>query len=279
MKIKALAQWFGSNRMLASNVGDLLKDKKWVGVPFAGGMSEIVTIKSPTILVSDIHSHIINLARVVADSNQVPLLIQRLDQTLFHPESLKHSQKECFAREERQEKVPPLGDLDWAYHYFVSVWLTRGGVAGTKREFYSGLSYRWTSGGGDSNLRFRSAIESISLWHQVTKRCTFICLDAFDFLKETKDRPDSGLYCDPPFPNLGDSYKYTLTTDQHKNLATVLSSFKQLRVVCRFYDMPIVRELYPESRWIYQALPGRDSQNNQKPELLLVNKTNPVPGG
>ena len=42
--ITALAPWFGSNRTLAENVGRALAGCEWVGVPFAGGMCELLPV-------------------------------------------------------------------------------------------------------------------------------------------------------------------------------------------------------------------------------------------
>ena len=41
---RAVAPWFGANRLLAEHVGEELAGNRWVGVPFAGGMSELATI-------------------------------------------------------------------------------------------------------------------------------------------------------------------------------------------------------------------------------------------
>jgi len=65
--ITALAPWFGSNRTLAENVGTALAGCQWVGVPFAGGMCELLQIKARSLLVSDLHRHVLNLAAVAAD--------------------------------------------------------------------------------------------------------------------------------------------------------------------------------------------------------------------
>lgn len=44
------------------------------------------------------------------------------------------------------------------------------------------------------------------------------------------------------------------------------------RVVCRFYEHPMVRELYPEPRWVYHAVEGGKKQSNgAAPELLITN--------
>lgn len=43
---RAIAPWFGAGRTIAPLVGQELRGCKWVGVPFAGGMSEIAEISA-----------------------------------------------------------------------------------------------------------------------------------------------------------------------------------------------------------------------------------------
>ena len=59
-----------------------------VGIPFAGSMSEVPHIKARTILVSDKHRHVINLARVTRDDALRAQLIRGLRRQLFHPDEL-----------------------------------------------------------------------------------------------------------------------------------------------------------------------------------------------
>jgi hypothetical protein len=42
------------------------------------------------------------------------------------------------------------------------------------------------------------------------------------------------------------------------------------RVVCRFYDHPLIRELYGADRWTWLQLDGRTQANYGAPEVLLV---------
>lgn len=49
----ALAQWFGSNRILGHAVGEALAGCRWVGIPFAGGMPELLHLTARTVVVSD----------------------------------------------------------------------------------------------------------------------------------------------------------------------------------------------------------------------------------
>jgi len=58
----------------------------------------------------------------------------------------------------------------------------------------------------------------------------------------------------------------------HRRLADKLATFTTARVVCRFYDHPLVRELYPEQRWTWRHLAGgRKQTNGDAPEVLLLN--------
>lgn len=47
--------------------------------------------------------------------------------------------------------------------------------------------------------------------------------------------------------------------------------FNKCRIVCRFYDHQLVRDLYPESRWTWKHFEGRKQSNGKAPEVLIVN--------
>jgi hypothetical protein len=42
-------------------------------------------------------------------------------------------------------------------------------------------------------------------------------------------------------------------------------------VVCRFYDHPLIHEIYPEGRWTWRRLVGRKQSNAEASELLVIN--------
>lgn len=270
LKVTAVAPWYGSNRMLADRVGEALAGCKWVGVPFAGGMSELARIKARTILVSDLHRHVINLARVIADPKGVAVLRDKVDAVALHPDALAAAQERCRLRE-NGDWVGPDDEVDWAADYFVTAWMARNGAAGTDREFDAGISVRYHSEGGDSAVRFRNAASSLVEWSTLMRRCTFVVSDVFEFLAKCHDRPDNGLYLDPPFPGPGDKYRHKFGPDQHRRLAdALLAEFDRTRVVCRFYDTPLVRELYPEPAWTWTLLTGRKATNELAAEALIV---------
>lgn len=272
-KVSALAPWFGSNRLLAPEVGKRLAGCKWVGIPFAGGMCELPHIKAPTVLVNDLHAHVVNLARVVKDDRE--RLVEAVEALPFHPAVLKAAQERCQLRD---LGMPPPGDhpLNWAADYFVCAWMARSATAGTGDEFEAGLSTRWTATGGDSVVRFRNAAAGLADWQAAMKRCTFTTLDWRDFMREVRDARGHGVYADPPFPGPGKRYKHSFDDGKHLELARGLGALAKTAVVARFYDVPLVRELYPEGRWRWHRLAGGRKQSNAAaPEVLICNEAAP----
>jgi DNA adenine methylase len=266
MAITCLASWYGSNRMLAQHAGRLLKGCSWVGLPFAGGMSELAHITARTVVVSDLHRHVINLAMCVAHSEKKARMVEFLDGLPFHPDTLAAAQTHCREREES----PAAGDWVWAANYFVCVWMARNGTAGTDTEFDAGLSVRWNAGGGDSVVRFRNATAALADWHKIMARCTFVPLDVFDFLDKVKDEQKSGLYLDAPWPDDGGRYKHKFGPEQQVRLADRLAGFQRARVVVRYGDHELIRKLYPAGAWTWHELTGRTAANKAKAEVLIV---------
>ncbi len=275
MRINTLAQWFGGNRTLSHRVGEALGKLRWCGVPFAGGCPELAHINTAAGAANDLHRHIINLARVVRDNDLVEQLVRRLDDLLFHPDELAGAQRRCRERETLDEfgGVP---DVEWAADYFTACWMGRGGHAGKKHEFDQKLSLRWTSSGGDSSVRFRGAIESLREWQAALRKWSFSCLDAFEFTAHVRDVKGHGLYVDAPWPGAGEEYRHGFSPNQQAALAEALAAFDLTRVVVRFGDHPLVRELYPESHWTWLRQSSRNQRNGKVAEVLLVNGGSPT---
>lgn len=268
-EVTTLAPWFGSNRTLAAEVGKLLKGCRWVGVPFAGGMSELEHINAPTIVVSDLHWHVINLAEVVADPVRGPELYRRLKRAAFHEITLAEAQRRMKLHESIETQwVPSLED---AYHYFICCWLGRSAKAGTDSEFSGGLPVRWTSSGGDSNTRFRSATSALLKWRKIMQRCNFVCMDYAEFLGSVKDQAGHAVYLDPPWPDDGDKYKHKFSEGDQRNVAKLVAAFEHTRVVIRYGDHPLIRELYPKPDWTWIEQTSRTQANTAKREVLIIN--------
>lgn len=269
-EITALAPWFGSARTIGEHVGKALEGRSWVGVPFAGGMCELRHIKASSLVVNDLHKHIINLARVVADPYSLQVLRKRLQRLPFHPDTLRQAQEAASMEQwEGYEWTEWTGDIKAATAYFVSQWMGRSGKAGTDSEFSGNLSVRWNSNGGDSNTRYRSAVRALAAWNHVMQRCNFVCMDALLFIAKIPDDERAAIYCDPPFPNAGDDYSHKFDENHHRALALALAGYAATKVVCRFYDHPLIREIYPENLWNWQPVEGRKQSNAKVTEYLI----------
>lgn len=265
--------------MLAESAGRELGKLAWCGVPFCGGCPELRHIRTRSGLASDLHRHLINLARVVRDADLKQELIDRLDRMLFHPDELRGAQWRCIGREEavfgnlftEPIEVTLDGDVGWAADYFACAWMGRGGHAGKQSEFTQGLAVRYTSSGGDSARRFRSAVESLDAWSAALQLWQFELSDAFDFLDRVHDQPGHGLYIDAPWPELGDEYRHSFPEHRHTALRDRLAAFKHVRIVIRYGGHPLIRELYAGKQWRWVEQETRNQQNNEVSEALIVN--------
>ena len=269
LPVTAIAPWFGCARMLAEEVGKLLKGCRWVGIPFGGGMPEVAAIDATTIVVGDLHRHVINLANVIKDPYMGVRLIRRLRREAFHDDTLRESQEWC----KRHTEYPATDcrDVEAARHYFIACWMSRSGKSGIDDEFNGRLPVRWNANGGDSCKRYQSAVRSMNAFRRILQRVTLLVQDCFEFLSNCQDEPRHGVYCDPPFPDAGAKYKHKFTEAQHRQLAETLLRFRKATVVCRFYDHPLIRELYPTGKWHWHHFTGRKQSNADAPEVLLTN--------
>lgn len=272
MKQNRLVPWFGSDAMMAELYAKPLDGCSWVGIPFAGGMSIVPKLKASCIAVNDIHRHVINLARVLVTCEDRERFIDELDMESFHPDSLADSQAHCRLMEHSPPEMKEEYLRGWAKSYFVASWMGRSGTSGTDDEFKGKLSVRWSTTGGDSNVRYRSAVKSIDAWVAAMQRCNFTCLDFRKFLGNCKDEKKHGIYSDAPWVIDGDKYKHSFTEQDHRDLATLLGSFEHMQIVIRYGDHPLIRELYPADKWDWIETTSRTAGNNAKSEVLVVRK-------
>lgn len=271
-KSERLLPWFGSNSENAADAGVMLRGCRWVGIPFGGGMSEVPYIEARQILVNDRHRHVINLCCVLQDDAKRQWLIEQADAMPYHPDMLATAQRKALEFADAMERGETLkSGHEAALAYFVACWMGRGGKAGTAAEFDGELPIRWNANGGGSNRRYRTAIEALDVWGEAFRRCEFVCLDGFEFLAKCRDEPETGLYVDAPWPDAGEEYRHRFGEADQRRLAEVLRGFGQSRVVLRFGEHPLIRELYREADgWVWHPLTSRNQANRVKPEFLIV---------
>lgn len=278
MKMNRLAPWFGADLAIAEEAAGLIGKRAWVGIPFCGGCSIVPFLETRSGLCSDLHRHIINLAKVIRDPELRPRLIQRLDRELFHPDVLRNAQLRCMERMAigganlfGEPEDDSLNDpVQWAADYFIACWMARGGHAGKESEFTQSLAVRFTSSGGGSAVRYRSAVESIEAWSSALRRWDFECCNVFDFLTGVKDIPTHALYIDAPWPDLGKEYKHKFTEKDQVWLRDRLESLEKIRIVVRFGLHDLIKELYSGVQWVWHFTNSRNQSNNEVTEALIV---------
>ncbi len=283
MTTTRLLPWFGADTAVCEAVGKAMGDPAWACVLFAGGCSVLPYLKCRAGVANDLHRHLINAARVVANPEMCGKLVERLSATLFHPDELADAQTRCLDRQASMTQVGMFGEgvasvsmnpVDWAYDYLITGWMARSGLAGTDGEFRGSLPTRWNANGGGSNTRFRSIIASLDAWQKELARWEWECLDCFEMLGKIKDAPGKAIYADPPWPEQGDGYRHKFTENNQRRLARELSHYQHAKIVIRYGDHPLIRELYPAPRWHIIEHASRDQANQSVPEILIVNAAN-----
>jgi len=308
MKVKALAPWFGSKRTLAPRIVEELGEHTQYFEPFCGSMA-VLLAKEPSQkeTANDLHGDLINLARVVADTEAAPKLYERLQQAIVCEDLLNRARYELDDMSSLSLLINHKGpafehSIERAYWYFLASWQGRNGTAGTRRVDYQ-IAVRWTKSGGSPTVRWRNAVESLPAWHRRLQNVVILSRDAFRILDRFEDVPQTAIYVDPPYIDAtrsgyrrgsGSDHKYlhefnhgdgrvlfdTNDEDQktHERLAKLLRSYQHARIVVSYYDCPRVRELYSDWTIVEHTMhkhlhsqAGRGARPKVAPEILLIN--------
>lgn len=287
-EISRLVPWFGANAKHAAAPAALLAGCKWVYIPFAGSMVEVPHFAPGVqLMVSDLHDEVIALAKIVRQPEFKADIAMRLGGNLFHPAVLEDAKQTLrVARMERggslfglTGRVPTVGLVDQAEAYFIVAWMGRSAVAGTRGEESVGLALRYDAGGGDPVTRYRSAVAGLDWWHEQLRRCSFTRESVFEVLARLAHRGEAenrekaiGVYMDPPWPDDGDGYLHRMSAADQRRLAREAAALPGCRVVMRFGDHPLIRELYPESVWDWKHAESADQHGGKVAEVYLIRR-------
>lgn len=272
-RIRALSPWFGSKRNLAPEIVAELGPHRVYWEPFCGSMA-VLLVKPPCIMesVNDLHGDLTNLARVIQHETEGPRLYRRLRRVLMSEELFDES-GEIMRGDDVGDELEP----ERAFHYFITAWLGRNGVAGTSKYNHH-FCARYTANGGHAAKRWESVVASIPAWRRRIRNVTILRRDAFELLPKIDDQPGTAIYVDPPYIQKGAKYLHDFDGVDHATLAAMLKRFTRARVVISYYDEPELSDLYPG--WTKRVIEvskalahqGRRGENDVKArEVLLVN--------
>lgn len=275
--ITAVAPWFGGKRTLGTTIAAEFGDHRAYWGLCCGSLA-VEFAKEPATMETciDMHGDLTNLAFVLQDETSAADLYGRLARTILSREIF------LMSADVIRNEAPPAGraprDVGRAYHYFVTSWFGRNGVAGTG-NYNSGVCVRYTKNGGHAATRFTSAVESMPWWHHRMRTMTILRDSIFAHLPRIEDAAKVVIYVDPPYLKKGAKYLHDFEASHHVQLANELQRFKKTRVVVSYYEDPQLADLYPG--WTKVRLKANKSLVNQgmrdkggaveAPEVLLIN--------
>jgi DNA adenine methylase len=262
-----LLPYAGANTANAHRVGELLAGCKYVAIPFVGGFTEVPHITARMIVVNDLHKDVINLGKMVATRRKDMLAVLR-----WLPVSDRARAESVAYMRSRENSDDAQASVHRAIAYFVTQWMGRSGQAGTDKELAGGVPTRTNANGGGTAQRYWSAVKSLAQWGIVMRRCDFETLDWREFAaKYMGDFDGHGYYLDPPsWPGAKVEYTHGFAESEHRYLADTMNSYRKARIVVRYGDHPLIRELYPEGEWTWHLMDGRNQGNNAVREALIV---------
>lgn len=120
-------------------------------------------------------------------------------------------------------------------------------------------------------LRYLSVLRRLSSAAAFFRATVIECLDYSACISLYGQRPDTVLYVDPPYVGTERYYPTPFSGADHVFLAHQLSECRA-PVVVSYYDVPLIRDLYPESRWLYHTVTARKTASS---ELTAAAATTP----
>ncbi|TWU66475.1 D12 class N6 adenine-specific DNA methyltransferase [Crateriforma conspicua] len=262
MKTKSALSYFGSDSQVAERLAAKLAECNHVTIPFVGGASILPFIAARAIVCNDLNTDAITFYRVMSGELGLKArgaLITRCRRTLSHPEELRLALTILDL-----DDAPP-HEVAWAY--WALCWLGRKGKGGTN-DGVRQPSVRWSGRGGTNASRIKTAANDLRAWTRHFERCEWVSLDFNDVLAKVKDEPTSGIYCDPPWFEVGKRYVHRFEDTDHVRLRESLDRFRYARVLVRYGDHPVIRRLY--AGWKIEEGESRTQAGTAAGELWIT---------
>lgn len=271
MKKPHFIPYIGGKYKLVGKISDRLHatGKKCLVDVFGG--SGAVTLHSgfKKRVYNDINGDIVNLFRVMADSNLRPQLLRRLkwtppsrqvfeeDGELFKLGGYSFTNVECSVDRAR---------MTFYRHIFCFGGKTRCG--GFAISFKDCKHVKEVS-------KYHNVLKSFAVFGRFFSHTVIENLDFADLIEKYGDKEHVVIFADPPYPDFSMYYSDNLSACRHRELASLLIR-TPAPVVCTFYDHPLIRELYPAELWLYKVEIGNKNSiqggNKSADELILIKK-------
>lgn len=265
MKTKSAISYFGSDSEVAGRLASYLNHCRHVTIPFCGGMAILPHLTARAVVANDMHQQAINFYRHIGGrfgDVAKQQLIEMCQSTLSHPAEMRMAKTYC-------QRADYNDTVEQAWGFWALCWIGRKGTGGTKKQ--DGMpSVRRSAEGGNNASRLNAAAGDLAEWALQFERCEWECSDFRNVLEKVADRPDCGIYCDPPWIGAGDAYLHSFTAGDHEQLALYLQRFHETTVLVRYGDCQEVQDLY--SGWHFIEAECRTQANSNKPEVWILNR-------
>jgi len=107
---------------------------------------------------------------------------------------------------------------------------------------------------------YRNTLRRLAHFARFFRETVIECLDYQDCCSRYGRRANCVLYVDPPYVGTENMYSHLFGRADHVFLAELLSNCAA-SVVLTYYDHPLIRQLYPDARWQWEAVVAtRNSQ-------------------
>lgn len=235
-KLKPPISYYGGKQRLASKIVKYLPKHTVYVEPFCGGAAVFFAKPLPRTnnshhyreCLNDLDGQLINFYRVMQSTDRRFLLPQIMN-TAYSREEYELAQFICNAIDGEYTSI------ERAWGYYVNL----------------GMSFANKYGGGwsvsvyshNSAATWENRKRHILKTAYRLKGVAFECKDALDVIRQW-DSPQTLFYCDPPYINAEQGYKYTYSVDQYRELVSVLRRIKGSFVLSG-YDNPYVPLNWP----------------------------------
>ncbi len=248
MKKIAPVTYFGGKGAMKAKLLPLVPYTQLYAEPFGGGASILFARDpSPVEIYNDLDESLVNLFRVLQDSERFKVLQHKLTHTLY-------------SRSEFNKAVQILNEntgnpIERAWAFYVA---QNQGFSGfvTKRSWGRSLSSS-SRGRASTTSQWQTRLQCFEQWHERISRVQIECRDGLDLVQYLNE-PYATLYLDPPYPaatRKSGSYSHELSDERHHQLVELLCQFKGNAIVSTYPS-----EIYaPLERHGYQKIQFKTS--------------------
>lgn len=251
-KIRSPITWIGGKGKFLKHILPYIEprpDETHYIEPF-GGSGVVLLNKSPhpCETYNDTDSDLVNLFQVLRDPDRVVHLWWELLNTPYAREEFR----EAIASTKHAAEDPVIRAAQFVIRCRMRF---GGGIPGKARSDTDrswGISHRCNRGMNDIVSKWLSTMLELPRVH---RRLATVVIDHQDAARCVKqwDGPSTLFYVDPPYVGTENYYQGGFKLEDHGRLAEALNAAAG-RVVLSYYPHPILRQLYPSTRWHWRRV-------------------------